>query len=81
MRRSECRRLQGRDLAQPANITPQVLERRRSLLEAVDTLSQRIQGNDQIATYDEFEQKAAEMVLSPKAQAAFDVSREDAKTA
>ena len=68
-----------RDLSKAAEATPQVLERRRSLLEAVDQLSARVKGNDQIATYDEFEQKAAEMVLSPKAQAAFDVAQEDAK--
>ncbi len=68
-----------RDLSKSAEITPQVLERRRSLLEAVDQLSARVKGNDQIATYDEFEQKAAEMVLSPKAQVAFDIAQEDAK--
>ena len=68
-----------RDLSTSTDITPQVLERRRSLLEAVDQLSARVKGNDQIATYDEFEQKAAEMVLSPKAQAAFDIAQEDAK--
>ena len=68
-----------RDLSQPASVTPAVLERRKSLLGAVDQLAAHIHGNDQIATYDEFSQKAAEMVLSPKAQAAFDVSREDVK--
>jgi hypothetical protein len=68
-----------RDLSQPAATTPQALERRRTLLQAVDTLAGRIKGNDQIATYDEFGQKAAEMVLSPRAQAAFDIAREDAK--
>ena len=68
-----------RDLTQPSSVTPQMLDRRRSLLEAVDSLSARVQGNDQIATYDEFGRKAAEMVLSPTAQAAFDVGREDAK--
>jgi len=68
-----------RDLSQPASVTPQVLERRRTLLDAVDKLSAHIKGNDQIATYDEFEQKAAEMVLSPHAQAAFDITKEDEK--
>jgi hypothetical protein len=68
-----------RDLSQPASVTPQVLERRRTLLDAVDQLSAHIKGNDQIATYDEFEQKAAEMVLSPQAQAAFDIAKENEK--
>ena len=65
-----------RDLSQPANVTPQMLERRRSLLGAVDTLQAHVQSNDQIATYDEFSQKAAAMVLSPQAQTAFDIAKE-----
>jgi Protein of unknown function (DUF1501) len=68
-----------RDLALPADVTPQVLERRKSLLAAVDQLSEKVKGNDQLATYDEFGRKAAEMVLSPQAQAAFAIEKEDSK--
>ena len=68
-----------RDLSCPTPMSPQMLERRRTLLGAVDTLSRHIQGNDQLATYDEFALKAAEMVLSPEAQRAFDIDREDSK--
>jgi hypothetical protein len=68
-----------RDLTQEATLSPEVLGRRRTLLQAVDQLAAHIKGNDQIATYDEFEGKAAEMVLSPKAQTAFDLTREDEK--
>ncbi len=68
-----------RDLSQPGGVTPQVLERRKSLLAAVDHLSATVKGNDQMATYDEFGRKAAEMVLSPQAQAAFAIDKEDAK--
>ena len=68
-----------RDLAQPANATSQTLERRRTLLQAVDTLQAKVHANDQIATYDEFAQKAAQMVLSPEAQAAFDIGKETDK--
>lgn len=68
-----------RDLSPPADLTPQVLERRKSLLAAVGQLSATVKGNDQLATYDEFGRKAAEMVLSPQAQAAFAVDKEDAK--
>ena len=68
-----------RDLSQSQAVTPQMIERRQTLLGAIDKLATHIQGNDQIATYGEFERKAAEMVLSPRAQAAFDISREDAK--
>lgn len=68
-----------RDLVCPAAVTPAVLERRRSLLQAVDTLSSHIKANDQIATYDEFSQKAAEMILSPDAQRAFAIDSEPEK--
>ena len=56
-----------------------MLERRRTLLQAVDTLSAHIKGNDQMATYDEFAQKAADMVLSPEAQNAFAIEKEAEK--
>lgn len=69
-----------RDLSAPAGITPQTLERRKSLLAAVDRLADRVKGSDQIATYDEFSRKAAEMVLSPQAKAAFAIESEEAKT-
>jgi uncharacterized protein (DUF1501 family) len=65
-----------RDLGQPANVTPEMLQRRRTLLQAVDTLQAQVHANDQISTYDEFAQKAAQMVLSPEAQAAFDIGKE-----
>lgn len=65
-----------RDLTQPRDVTPEMLARRKTLLAAVDQLGAKVQGNDQIATYDEFGQKAAEMVLSPQAQAAFDIGKD-----
>jgi hypothetical protein len=68
-----------RDLSVAQPLTPVAMERRNNLLQAVDTLSAQIKGNDQIATYDEFQQRAAEMVLSPAAQAAFDIDKENAK--
>ena len=68
-----------RDLSAPVGITSQTLDRRKSLLAAVDQLADKVKGNDQIATYDEFSRKAAEMVLSPQAQAAFAIEKEDAK--
>src|SRR3954463_9312521 len=68
-----------RDLSLSQPLTPVAMERRKSLLKAVDTLSAQIKGNDQIATYDEFQQRAAEMVLSPDAQAAFDIDKESPK--
>jgi len=69
-----------RDLSAPTGITPQTLDRRKSLLATVDRLADRVRGSDQIATYDEFRRKAAEMVLSPQAQAAFAIESEETKT-
>ena len=53
-------------------------ERRQTLLDAVDTLAARVEGNDQIATYDEFRQRAQAMVLSPAARKAFAIDAEPA---
>lgn len=68
-----------RDLTPSAALSASSVDRRRTLLEAVDNLSARVKGNDQIATYDEFQQKAAAMVLAPTAQAAFDIGKESEK--
>ena len=64
------------DLALPGSVNAKSLDRRRSLLAAVDTLGNAIKGNDQMATYDEFQRTAAEMVTSTEAQAAFDMEKE-----
>jgi hypothetical protein len=65
-----------RDLSLPQPMQPRQLERRTSLLAAVDTLNGRIQGNDQMVTYDEFQKRAAAMVTSTEAQSAFDMNAE-----
>ena len=57
-------------------MSSRTLERRRTLLKAVDHLAAQVIGNDQITTYDEFGQKAAEMILSPQAQTAFAIDQE-----
>src|SRR5258705_55439 len=69
-----------RDVSMAQPLPPQQLERRKTLLQAVDHLARTIDGNDQIATYDEFQRKAAEMILSPNAQAAFDLEKETQQT-
>ena len=53
--------------------------RRDTLLQTVDDLAKRVEGNDQIATYDEFHKRAREMVLSPEARNAFAIDREPGK--
>jgi hypothetical protein len=52
------------------------IERRETLLKAVDGLAGKVQGNDQVATYDEFHQRAAAMILSTEARKAFDITAE-----
>lgn len=65
-----------RDLGAAEPLTDARVERRKSLLEAVDTLAETVKGDDQIATYDQFHRRAAEMILSPEAQSAFDLEKE-----
>ncbi|QEL13450.1 DUF1501 domain-containing protein [Limnoglobus roseus] len=67
------------DVAPPASLTMKQVERRETLLKAVDGLAKKVQGNDQIATYDEFHQRAAAMLLSPEAKKAFDITAEPEK--
>lgn len=50
--------------------------RRQTLLHALDDLATRVKGNDQINTYDEFQQRAATMILSAEAQSAFNIQQE-----
>jgi hypothetical protein len=57
----------------------QQIERRETLLKAVDGLAKRVEGNDQIATYDEFQARAQQMVLSTEARRAFAIDRESEK--
>jgi hypothetical protein len=45
--------------------------RRAELLQTVDQLARRVEGNDQVATYDEFQRHATQMVLSSDARKAF----------
>ena len=53
--------------------------RRDTLLKAVDGLAKKVEGNDQIATYDEFHARAREMVLSTEARTAFAIDGESEK--
>ncbi|MFT5468853.1 MAG: hypothetical protein ACI8UO_003965 [Verrucomicrobiales bacterium] len=66
-----------RDLAPGGQFSAETVGRRRNLLETIDQLAKRVEGNDQIATFDEFSQKATDMVLSPTSRSAFDIERED----
>jgi hypothetical protein len=65
-----------RDLAPLEELAARRAERRQSLLEAVDGLARRVEGNDQIATYDEFHDRAKAMILSSESRAAFQIGQE-----
>ncbi len=67
------------DVTPAEPLTAKKIERRENLLKAVDGLAKQVQGNDQIATYDEFHQRAAAMILSSEARKAFDIESEDPK--
>ena len=54
-------------------------DRRKTFLATIDQLAEKVRGNDQLTTYDEFRGRAAEMILSPQAQAAFAIDQEDAR--
>ena len=60
-------------------ISTKQIERRETLLKAVDGLAKRVEGNDQIATYDEFQSRAQQMVLSSEARRAFAIDQESEK--
>ncbi|HKI33056.1 MAG TPA: DUF1501 domain-containing protein [Gemmataceae bacterium] len=64
------------DVSPPEPLTLKRAERRQTLLQAVDGLARRVEGNDLIATYDEFQQRAASMVLSSEARRAFAIEQE-----
>lgn len=67
---------QVQDVAPSEPLTDRRVARRESLLKSVDVLARRVQGNDQISTYDEFQQRAAAIILSTEARTAFAIEKE-----
>jgi len=68
-----------RDVSQAEPLGEVRSRRRQSLLQAVDGLARRIDGNDQLAAYDQFQRRATEMVLSGEARDAFAIDKEQDK--
>lgn len=64
------------DLTAGEGFNPRNAARRETLLQAVDGLARRVEGNDAIATFDEFHARAREMVLSSEARRAFAIDQE-----
>ncbi len=67
---------QVRDVSPAETVTATRARRRQNLLQAVDRLAREVEENDQLATYDEFRQRAATMILSSEARNAFAMDRE-----
>jgi hypothetical protein len=62
---------------QPAQpLSARTVRRRETLLQAVDGLTREVEGSDAIATYNEFQQRAATLVLSCEARSAFSIEQE-----
>src|SRR5439155_125505 len=58
------------DLTPGETLSEKRTRRRENLLQAVDQLARKVEDNDQIATFDAFHQRAAQMVLSSEARSA-----------
>ena len=65
-----------RDVVRAEPLPEARVQRRQSLLSTVDNLSRSIEGNDQLSAYDQFQRRAAEMVLSGEARDAFAIEKE-----
>jgi hypothetical protein len=69
-----------RNLTLPNGINMSRLENRRKLLESIDNIQRAADQTGLMDGLDAFTRKAFEMVVSPAAQKAFDISKEDDKT-
>jgi hypothetical protein len=64
------------NLGLQADVNVERLGRRKGLLDAIDSLARRVDGSQDLRSMDSFYRRAAEMVLSEEARAAFDLSKE-----
>jgi hypothetical protein len=67
------------DLAPAGDLGDKQIARRNTLLQSVDGLAKRVEGNDAVATYDEFHGRAQQMILSTEARRAFAIEQEPEK--
>ncbi|QDU94975.1 DUF1501 domain-containing protein [Lignipirellula cremea] len=65
-----------RDVIQAEPLSAARVQRRQSLLATVDQLAQQVEGSDQLQSYDQFQQRATQMVLSGEARRAFAIEQE-----
>ncbi len=62
-----------------ADVPPQRLSRRQTMLKAIDNLARRVEASDEVGSMDTFYQRATQMILSSEARQAFDLSKEPDK--
>lgn len=67
------------DVVPTESLNPTRMQRRQTLLQVVDDLARTVHGSDQLATYDEFHQRAANLILSSEAREAFAIHKENPK--
>jgi hypothetical protein len=71
------RNFRVRDLDLPPGVTPERMDRRRTLREAVDSAFSRFEkGSDRVRTVDSFYQRAYGLLSSSSAREAFDLTKE-----
>jgi hypothetical protein len=69
-----------RDLNLPAGVTPERFERRRSILDTVDSHFKYMEQSDALRAMDSFYQAAYSLISSPSAREAFNLAAESDKT-
>ncbi|MDF2375819.1 MAG: DUF1501 domain-containing protein [Verrucomicrobiales bacterium] len=76
---ADLKNFKVRDLTLPSGVDGARFERRRTLLEAVDSHFRNMEQADQIDAMDSFYQKAYSLIGSAEARDAFDLTKEDEK--
>lgn len=76
---ADLKNFKVRDLTLPNGVDASRFERRRTLLEAVDSHFRNMEQADQIDAMDSFYEKAYSLIGSEEARNAFDLSKEDEK--
>ncbi len=70
---------QVEDVSLADDFSPKRAARRATLAQSIDHLARQVEQNDQLATFDEFSQRAANLILSSEAKIAFAIDREPEK--
>jgi hypothetical protein len=66
-----------RGLTLPRSLTNERLDRRRKMLDGLDSLERELEKEDQFKVLDSFYQRSYDMITAPAVKAAFDLSKEN----